>query len=132
MLLLRGKRIEDKLDHLATYIDNEFDIVKRRLKDMREATARLIREVEETKDANTSLITLVQGLSQQIRESIGDEAELNRIADDLDAEQARIAEAVAANTVTPPAPAGGPEPAQPEGDSSDDSGGAADTQEDNS
>lgn len=69
---------------------------------MSEATDRLIREVQESRAATESIVALVAGLAQEIRDNIDDEDALNELADSLDADQAKIAEAVAANTSAPP------------------------------
>lgn len=61
------------------------------------------REVTETKTSVDSIRALVAGLAQQIRDNVNDEAALNELADSLDADQAGIAEDVAANTPAPPA-----------------------------
>lgn len=65
---------------------------------------RLTTEVTETKSSVESVITLVDGLAQQIRDLANDPAALNALADELDAQQARIAAAVTANTPAPPEP----------------------------
>lgn len=55
-----------------------------------------------------SLVTLVNGLAQQIRDSADDPAELQALADGIEANTAAIAKAVTDNTpatpVTPPTP----------------------------
>lgn len=72
-----------------------------RVKTMSAALDRLTQEVAQTKDAVASVLTLVDGLAQQIRDNIDDSDALNALADDLDAQQKDIADAVTANT--PPA-----------------------------
>lgn len=62
---------------------------------------RLTAAVAAEKTADDSLIALVQGLAQQIRDNATDPAALTALADSLDADQAAIAAAVAENT--PPA-----------------------------
>lgn len=79
---------------------------------------RLTQEVADTKTSVDSVITLVEGLAQQIRDNAGDPAALNALADELDAQQGRISAAVTANTAPPPAepptePAPVPEPETP-------------------
>jgi predicted nucleic acid-binding Zn-ribbon protein len=59
---------------------------------------RLTTEVAETKSAVASVLTLVAGLAQQIRDNATDPAALNALADDLDASQKDIADAITANT----------------------------------
>jgi 50S ribosomal subunit-associated GTPase HflX len=70
------------------------------LKKMSEALDRLTNEVEQSRAATDSVLTLVQGLADQIREAVDNEDDdaLIALADDLDEQQARIAEAVTANT----------------------------------
>jgi hypothetical protein len=71
---------------------------------MSAALDRLTAEVAETKTAVASVLTLVQGLAAQIRDNIDDSDALNALADDLDASQQQIADAIAANTpAAPPA-----------------------------
>lgn len=76
---------------------------------MTPAMQRLTDEVTETRTSQASIIALVAGLAQQIRDAVGDEDALNALADSLDQGQTEIAQAVADNT---PATGGGgtPEP----------------------
>lgn len=74
---------------------------------MTAALDRLKTEVTESRSATDSVLALVAGLAQQIRDNINDEAALTALADDLDAQQTSIANAVTANTPTPPAGAPG-------------------------
>lgn len=72
---------------------------------MSEAFDALTAEVAETKGAVNSLITLVQGLSAYIKANAADEQAMLDLAASLDADQAEITAAVAANPVpgdTPP------------------------------
>lgn len=62
---------------------------------------RLTAEVAQTSTAVDSVLALVEGLAQQIRDLSGNPAALNALADELDAKQAAIAAAVTANTTTP-------------------------------
>lgn len=69
---------------------------------------RLTTEVEETKGAVASATALIQGLADFIRNNASDPAALKRMADSLDADQASIGEAMAANplpgeVIVPPA-----------------------------
>lgn len=77
---------------------------------------RLVTEVAETRTAQASLIALVEGLAQQIRDNATDPAALKALADSLDAGQGEIAAAITANTPTPPldpnAPPASPRPRQ--------------------
>ena len=62
---------------------------------------RLTTEVSESRTAVDSVLALVAGLAQQIRDLATDPAALNALADQLDQQQADIAAAVSANTPTP-------------------------------
>lgn len=77
-----------------------------RIETMSVAVDKLKAEVEETKGAVASIIALVEGLAQQIRDLKDDPAALEALANELDQEQAKIAASVAANTEipTPPTP----------------------------
>lgn len=70
----------------------------------------LRREVQENRDLTASAVQLLNGLGQMIRDNIGNDAALQELANDLDAQQQQLASAVAANT--PAAPGG---PTQPPG-----------------
>lgn len=59
---------------------------------------RLTTEVEETKTATQSAITLLNTLAEEIRANAGNAEALNTLADELDANANALAEAVAANT----------------------------------
>lgn len=69
---------------------------------MSAALDRLTAEVAETKTAVNSVLALVEGLAQQIRDNATDPVALNALADELDAQQAALAAAVAANTPAEP------------------------------
>lgn len=68
----------------------------------------LTNEVSENGDAVDSAVTLLSSLSQQIRDLSTDPAALQALADSLDANTARLAQAVVDNTpsATPPADTG--------------------------
>lgn len=59
---------------------------------------RLSGEVAEIGTVVDSAVTLIEGLAQQIRDSLGDEEALGALADELDAKANALASAVAANT----------------------------------
>lgn len=65
---------------------------------MSAALDRITAEVSETRTAVNSVITLVTGLAQQIRDLKEDPAALEALANELDAAQAEIAAAVTENT----------------------------------
>lgn len=77
---------------------------------MSESLDRLKQEVAENNTLTGSVITLLENLSQQIRDNAEDPAALNALANDLDAQNAALAAAVEANTPTAPAPPVDPEP----------------------
>jgi hypothetical protein len=66
---------------------------------------RLTTEVAETKAGVASAIRLIQGLAQQIRDNATDPVALNALADDLDAQQKDLADAVVAAGTNPAPPA---------------------------
>jgi chromosome segregation ATPase len=92
------EELNQKLEHLHELMHQ----IKERLIVMSAALDRLTQEVSETKDAVASVLALVQGLADQIRDNAEDPAALNKLADDLDAAQQEIAAAVAANTPAQP------------------------------
>ena len=92
------EELNQKLEHLHELMHQ----IKERLITMSAALDRLTQEVSETKDAVASVLALVQGLADQIRNNSDDPAALEKLADDLDAAQQEIAAAVAANTPAQP------------------------------
>lgn len=75
--------------------------------------AKLTAAVERDRTVNESAITLLQNLSQMIRDTAGDADAANALADTLDAQQQALADAVQANTppaVPEPTPEPAPEP----------------------
>lgn len=69
-----------------------------RVKVMSAALDRITEEVEQTKTAVDSVLQLVSGMAEQIRELKDDPAALEALANELDAKQQEIADAVSANT----------------------------------
>lgn len=65
---------------------------------------KLREEVAQTTSSVDSVLTLVSGLAQQIRDNVENKDGLLGLANDLDAQQGRIAAAIEANTPQPPAP----------------------------
>ena len=92
------EEINHKLEHQHEMLHQ----IKEGMIHMSAALDRITAEVAETKTAVASVLTLVAGLAEQIRNNAEDPVALNALADDLDAAQADIAAAVAANTPTPP------------------------------
>lgn len=74
------------------------DEILKEMQKMSQQLDNLTREVEETKTAVDSVLALVTGLADQIRELKEDPEALEALAAELDAKQAAIADAVAANT----------------------------------
>lgn len=68
---------------------------------------RLKRIVAENTSVTNSVVTLLQGLAQQIREASDDPEEIRNLADQLNADVRKLTEAVTANTPPQPAPAEG-------------------------
>jgi hypothetical protein len=93
-IFIEGPTLEDVYSKLLVLITMGAD--------MSAELDRLTTEVSETKTVVDSAITLLGGLSQQIRDLKDDPAKLSALADDLDAKTNALAAAVAENT-TPPA-----------------------------
>jgi hypothetical protein len=64
--------------------------------------ADLTTEVTENTDLTGSLITLLNGIAQQLRDAAADPAAITALADQLDATNQAIATAITANTPTEP------------------------------
>ncbi len=79
--------------------------LEKEIRKMSKELNRLTKEVAETNTAVDSVMTLVEGLAQQIRDNADDPTALDKLADDLDKAQTKIAEAVQKNTAPPEAPA---------------------------
>lgn len=84
------RRIEHKLNLLL----EKGDQMSKQMDD-------LTREVAETQGAVDSAIVLIQGLSDYLHANADDPVAIEKMANDLDAEQAKLAAAVAANPVPP-------------------------------
>jgi uncharacterized protein YoxC len=84
-----------------SHLDDKLDLILSKGDAMTAALDKLTQEVEETKTAVDSAITLIGGLAQQIRDLKDDPAKLEALANELDAKQKAIADAVAANTEPP-------------------------------
>jgi hypothetical protein len=77
------------------------------------ALQRLEAEVAQQKTLTASLVTLVTGLAATIRANAGNEAALNRLADELDASQPAMESALLEGTgITEPAPTPTPTPSE--------------------
>lgn len=69
---------------------------------MTKALDTLTTEVSEAATVQASAITLLQGLSTQLKDALGDEKALQALSDQLDAQTQALATAVAANTPAAP------------------------------
>lgn len=96
-------------DYLATRSDGRLDLILKGVEQIMADLTALTAEVEQTEGAVASVLTLVSGLADEIRRLQTDPAALADLANRLDAQQAAIAAAIAANPLPPSAP-----PAEPE------------------
>jgi hypothetical protein len=97
-------RILDAIDALSTRIDRLGAYVTKLGAKMSVEMDKLTAEVQETKTIEESAILLIQGLATRLTEIANDPAAILALADELDASQRALADAVQANTPTPPAP----------------------------
>lgn len=113
--LYQQPRIEELLEMVVMHQQSELQIFEQNgnqierileeIKHMSAVTDRLARELEETKVGVDSTVLLLGRISDFIREHAGEEEVITRFADDLDATQRKLADAVAAVPafgVTPP------------------------------
>jgi small-conductance mechanosensitive channel len=93
----------DDLHALLTRIDRRLALVQAQTSmmevSMSEQLDTLTREVEETGTVVDSAVVLITGLAEEIRTLKNDPAALEELAAKLDAQQAALSAAVAANTV---------------------------------
>ena len=75
------------------------------------ALERLKTEVAEMKTVAQSVLTLLANVAAEIREHRAEPEELNKLADDLDAMQVQLTQAVLDNTPAAPATGSGDDPA---------------------
>lgn len=80
-----------KLDAILTLLEQTMNPELQRLTD----------SVAAIKTVDDSIVALVTGLGQQIRDHANDPVALNALADSLDAEAKKVSDAVAANTPPP-------------------------------
>lgn len=90
------------VEGLACAIFSLEALVRTEFRTMSAALDRLTREVSETKEVAASAVAMIEGLAQQIRDLKDDPAALEALANELDASQAALAAAVAANTPSEP------------------------------
>jgi uncharacterized protein YoxC len=92
-------------DYVREHLGHQHELMHKILERVIHMSAeldRLTAEVSETSTAVDSIIALVEGLAQQIRDNVSDPAALTKLADELDAKQQAIAAAVSANTPQQP------------------------------
>jgi hypothetical protein len=99
------------------HVENEFKNIKKLLLSNNQKLESIMASLKKLEDAvakeisiDESAITLIKGLSQQIKDAGADEAKLNALTDKLDANADALAAAVAANTPASPAPEPTPSP----------------------
>jgi uncharacterized protein YoxC len=102
------------LVHIEEHVVNieaGLKLILRKVNTMASDLDRIETEVSEMSDAVASAVRLLGELSGMIRDNLNSPARLKKIADDLDAKQQELAEAILANTPAAEPPA---EPAPPE------------------
>lgn len=99
----------DVYQHLDPAAAAQLDRIEKMLKEVLQKEklvmadlSALTAEVQENSDVVASAVTLLGGLSQQIRDLATDPAALQELADTLDASTQALADAVAANTPDAP------------------------------
>lgn len=88
----------------STTMDGKLNLILKGVEKIMADLAVLTTEVEQTEGAVASVLALVTGLADEIRRLQADPAALQALADRLDAQQAAIAAAVAANPLPPEGP----------------------------
>ena len=111
-----GTRVGHVLREIRQQLRSQHEQLLKELQMVSQQLADLQREVAETRSITQSAITLLEGLSAQIRENADDADAMRQLADELDQNQQTLAASIAANT-----PGGGPaptpiEPTPPAGD----------------
>ncbi len=98
-------------DELLTQIIQKLDLALEGIETMSAELDRLTAAVSQNTTVDESIITLVRGLAQQLRDMASAATELadlkssiNSMAGDLEAANQKVADAVAENTEAPPAP----------------------------
>jgi hypothetical protein len=96
-------QITVNLPRVEVHVTMQHDAgVLEELKHMTAGLTRLVQEVTETKDAIASLKQFNAGIAQQLRDLKDDPAAIEQLANDLDSEQAGIAEHILENTPAAP------------------------------
>jgi DNA repair ATPase RecN len=94
-----GKHQDDEVLHNIFTLTQS---IHSKLNEMTPELQRLTDEITEMKTVNQSAIALLQNLSQLIRDNANDPAALTALADELDSENKKLADAVTANTPAQP------------------------------
>jgi hypothetical protein len=90
---------ERKLDWIMKALRNIIEGQQNMARDFTKLEA----ELSENSSAIDSAVALITAVAQEIRDAAGDQARINDIADKLDAQSQRLAEAVVANQAPAPA-----------------------------
>ncbi len=84
------------------WMEEALKTILARLNKMALNFSRVEQEVSEISSVVDSAVTLLQQVAQEIRDSAGNQAKLDKLATDLDAKATALAEAIAANTPADP------------------------------
>jgi chromosome segregation ATPase len=87
----------ERLDSLTQLVQERTDAMSQQLDDLK-------REVQESRAVTEGAVTLIGGLSDQIRELKDDPQALEDLAAELDSQQQALAAAITANTPSTPTP----------------------------
>jgi predicted phage tail protein len=90
----QDSRVLDVLTRIERKLDEVHQFERTQMADLSAVQA----EISENGDVVNSAVTLLQNLSQLVREAAGDPAAIQALADQLDAQTQALAQAVAANT----------------------------------
>jgi len=96
--------VTHKLDTLMADEERRYDSMIERTVKMAASLDDVAREIEENDDAIDSAVELLATLSNQIEELKNDPVALQALADQLDANSKKLADAVVANTPVNPTP----------------------------
>ena len=86
---------------MSSPVTHEYLVLRQILEGITAMTAsvdRLTREVSESREVSTSIMTLVSNLAAEMRANANDSVAIERLADDLDSQQREISAAVTENT----------------------------------
>jgi chromosome segregation ATPase len=94
----------NKVGQLQADLQAYHDVVREHLEKQMASFDDLAREVRESRDTVDAVLTFIQGLKQQLKDSNYDPAKLDELISDLDSQQAKLAEAVAQTPASPSQP----------------------------